>query len=915
MLHRSILLPIWGSTTSLSPMNYEQHYLTPLFEPKSIAIIGASETQGSVGATLVRNIIDGGYKGKLFLVNPRHDKLFGQSAYDTVESIPQRLDLAVICTKAETAPGIVEACGRAGTRNVIVISGGFAEMGPRGAKLLRATLDSARRHNVRLLGPNCLGIMRPSSQLNATFAHGSANPGTIGLISQSGALCTAILDWALPNGVGFSNVVSLGAESDVDFGEVLDYMVADPRTESIFLYIEGIKNARRFMSALRAAARCKPVLLIKVGKHPAGKQAALSHTGALVGADDVFDAALRRAGVVRLGKVGQMYAAAQALFSHFRPRGNRLMIVTNGGGPGVMAADHASDIGIPLAAMSDATRQKLDAVLPPTWSKANPIDIVGDATPERYAASISACLEDDQVDGVLAILTPQAMTDPTQTARAVIEIAKQSDKPLVTCWMGGEQVREGRLLFKGAGIPIFHTPEPAVELFSYISSYYRNQQLLMQAPASISDHVAPRLESARLVIETALGEGRKSLNEMESKALLAAFRIPIAQTVVARSPSEAMVLAEEIGLPVVMKIDSPHITHKSDSGGVRLNLNSLAAVRDAYSEILDEVKKNRPDAIIHGIAIEPMIQKANGRELVVGMTRDQIFGPTIIFGPGGTGIEAGNGERAVALPPLNRFLVADMLASTHVSARLGEFRNMPPVSMEALEAVLLRVSEMVCELPWIREMDINPLIVDEHGAVAVDARIAIENIPLTAGRYDHMAIHPYPSHLTTEYQTPDGLNVTIRPIRPEDADLEQEFVRNLSSETKYYRFMNTLKELSPAQLVRLTQIDYDREMAFVAVTEIAGREVEIGVARYAMNPDGESCEFAIVVADDWQGKGLARRLMGVIIETARSRGVKYMNGDFLAENRRMIQFVTTLGFTLSPHPEDSGLKRGVLVLN
>ncbi len=896
-------------------MNYEQHYLTPLFEPKSIAIIGASETQGSVGATLVRNVIDGGYKGKLFLVNPRHDKVFGQHAYDTVESIPQRLDLAVICTKAETVSGIVEACGRAGTRNVIVISGGFAEMGPRGANLLRSTLDSARRHSVRLLGPNCLGIMRPGSHLNATFAHGSANPGTIGLISQSGALCTAIPTGALPNNVGFSNVVSLGAESDVDFGEVLDYMVADPRTESIFLYIEGIKNARRFMSALRAAARCKPVLLIKVGKHPAGKQAALSHTGALVGADDVFDAALRRAGVVRLGKVGQMYAAAQALFSHFRPRGNRLMIVTNGGGPGVMAADHASDIGIPLAEMGDATRQKLDAVLPPTWSKANPIDIVGDATPERYAASIGACLEDEHVDGVLAILTPQAMTDPTQAARAVIEVAKQSDKPLVICWMGEEQVREARLLFKGAGIPSFSTPEPAVELFSHISNYYRNQQLLMQAPASISDQIAPRLESAKLVIETALGEGRKSLNEMESKALLAAFRIPIAQTVVARSPSEAMVLAEEIGLPVVMKIDSPHITHKTDSGGVRLNLNSLAAVRDAYNAILEEVKKNRPDAIIHGIAIEPMIQKANGRELVVGMTRDQIFGPTIIFGPGGTGIEAGSSERAVALPPLNRFLVNDMLASTRTSARLGEFRNMPPVSMEAIEAVLLRVSEMVCELPWIREMDINPLIVDEHGAVAVDARIAIENIPLTAGRYDHMAIHPYPSHLITEYQTADGLTVTIRPIRPEDADLEQDFVRNLSSETKYYRFMNTLKELSPAQLVRLTQIDYDREMAFVAVTEVAGQEVEIGVARYAMNPDGESCEFAIVVADDWQGKGLARRLMGVIIDTARSRGVKYMNGDFLAENRRMIQFVTALGFALSPHPEDSGLKRGVLVLN
>ncbi|MBL8485735.1 MAG: bifunctional acetate--CoA ligase family protein/GNAT family N-acetyltransferase, partial [Rhodocyclaceae bacterium] len=859
-------------------MHYEQHYLTPLFEPKSVAIIGASETPNSIGATLVGNMLDSGYKGKLFFVNPKHETVFGQKSYDSVESIPQRLDLAVICTKATTVPAIVDACGRAGTRAAIVISGGFSETGPRGASLERSALEAARRHRMRLLGPNCLGVLRPTAGINLTFAHGSAIPGTLGLISQSGALCTAILDWARPNNVGFSSVVSLGAEGDVDFGEALDYMVSDPRTENIFLYIEGIKNARRFMSALRAAARCKPVLLIKVGKHPAGEQAALSHTGALVGADDVFDAALRRAGVVRLGNVGQMYAAASALFSHFRPRGNRLAIITNGGGPGVMAADHAADIGIPLAKLDPATVNRLNDSLPTTWSKTNPLDIIGDADPARYATALAACLEDDHVDGVLAILTPQAMTDPTQAARTVIELAHKSDKPLVTCWMGQDQVSEARLLFKGAGIPSFRTPEPAVELFSHISAYYRNQQLLMQTPASIADHVLPRLESAKLVIETALLEGRKTLNEMESKAMLAAFHIPIAQTVVARSPSEAMVLAEEIGLPVVMKIDSPQITHKSDSGGVRLNLNSLAAVRDAYNAILEEVRKHRPDAILHGVAIEPMIQKPNGRELLVGMIRDEIFGPTVIFGPGGTNTESTGKDRAVALPPLNRFLVADMLHSTRTVARLGEFRNMPPVSMEALEAVLLRVSEMVCELPWIREMDINPLIVDENGAVAVDARIAIENLPLTAGRYDHMAIHPYPSHLSTQYQTKDGQTVTIRPIKPEDAQLEQDFVKALSPETKYFRFMNTLRELTQAQLIRLTQIDYDRELAFVATIPTEEGDKEVGVARYATNPDGESCEFAIVVADDWQGKGLARRLMGILIETARSRGLKYMNG-------------------------------------
>ncbi|MDP2792697.1 MAG: bifunctional acetate--CoA ligase family protein/GNAT family N-acetyltransferase [Sulfurisoma sp.] len=896
-------------------MNYEQHYLTSLFEPKSIAIVGASETPCSIGAILVRNMLDGAYKGKLFCVNPRHKTVFGHESHESVESIPRRLDLAVICTKPETVPAIVEACGRAGTRNVIVISGGFSESGPRGASLERAVIETARRHRIRLIGPNCLGLMRPGADINLTFAHGGANPGTIGLVSQSGALCTAILDWARPNNVGFSTVVSLGATSDVDFGEILDYLVSDPKTENIFLYIEGIKNPRRFMSALRAAARCKPVLLIKVGKHAAGGKAALSHTGSLVGADDVFDAALRRAGVVRLGNVGQMYAAASALFSHFRPRGNRLAIITNGGGPGAMAADHAADIGIPLAKLSAATLAKLDELLPPTWSKANPIDIAGDADPARYAAALTACVEDDGVDGVLAILTPQAMSDPTQAARGLLDIAIESDKPLVTCWMGEAQVHEARLLFKGAGIPTFRTPEPAVELFSHISAYYRNQRLLMQTPAAIADHVPPRLESARLMIETALGEGRKILSEMESKALLAAFRIPIAQTVVARSPSEAMVLAEEIGLPIVMKIDSPRIARKTDSGGVRLNLNSLAAVRDAYNEILDAVKKNRPDAVVHGVAIEPMIQKIHGRELMVGMIRDEIFGPTIVFGPGGTDVETGRGARAVALPPLNRFLIADLLESARDMTRLGEFHNMPAVNLEALEAVLLRVSEMICELPWITELDINPLIVDEVGAVAVDARIAIESIPPTAGRYDHMAIHPYPSHLASHYQTADGRTVTIRPIKPEDAGIENEFVRKLSPETKYFRFMNTLRELGQSQLIRLTQIDYDREMAFIALTEKDGQEIEIGVCRYATNPDGESCEFAIVVADDWQGKGLARRLMGELIETARGRGLKYMNGDFLGENGRMLAFVQSLGFVLSPHPEDPGLKRGVLVLN
>ena len=890
-------------------MNYEQHYLTPLFEPQSVAIIGASETSGSIGATLARNALDGSYKGKLFFVNPKHKTVFGQRCYASVEAIPQRLDLVIVCTKAETVADILEACGRAGSRCATILSGGFSEIGSD-----HAVAEIARRHKMRLLGPDSLGIMRPGSGLNLYYSNCSANPGTIGLVSQSGALTTAILDWALPNNVGFSCVVSLGSSSDVDFGEILEYLAYDARTENIFLYIEGIRNARRFMSALRAAARCKPVLLIKVGRHQSGEQAILSHTGAVVGADDVFVAALRRAGVVRLTTTGQMYTTAQALFSRFRPRGNRLAIITNGGGPGVMAADHASDIDVPLARLSPATTSALNEILPATWSKANPIDIGGDADPARYAATLKACLEDDAIDGILVILTPQVMADPTQAARVVIELVKKADKPVITCWMGEQQVREARLLFKGAGITAFRTPEPAVELFSNIANYYRNQKLLMQTPASLSDPVAPRLESARLLIETALAEGRKTLSEMESKALLAAFHIPIAQTVVARSIPEAMLLAQEIGLPVVMKVDSPQIFHKSDYGGVRLNLTDMDAVSNAYREISEEVNRKRPDAVINGIAIEPMIIKPNGRELMIGLVQDQIFGPAITLGPGGTGVEAGK-DRVVALPPLNSFLVADMLASTRAIAHIDRLRNIPPVSMAAIETVLLRVSEMVCELPWIDTMEINPLIVDENGAVAVDARINIRELQYNAGRYDHMAIHPYPSQKTLEYQSANGQTVTIRPIKPEDADLEQEFVHGLSAESKYFRFMNTIRELPQSQLIRLTQIDYDREMAFVATVNEAGREVECGVVRYATNPDGESCEFAIVVSDAWQGTGLAQRLMGVLIDTARSRGLKVMSGDFLADNRRMLKFVAGLGFTLSQHPEDSGLKRGLLVLN
>jgi acetyltransferase len=894
-------------------MQYE-HYLKSMFEPQSVAIIGASERSDAIGTLLMRNMIEARFKGDLHPVNPKHNEVQGHPCVPRIDALRKRPDLAVICTPAATVPGLIEECGRAGIKAAVIISAGFSESGPAGAELERRTRAAAKRNGVRIIGPNCLGLMRPSLGLNATFAHSSGIPGSIGLISQSGAICTALLDWAQSNSVGFSTVVSLGASIDLDFGEILDYMIADPQTESVFMYIEGIRDARRFMSAVRAAARVKPVLAIKVGRHTSGARAVTSHTGAMVGSDDVFDAALRRAGVVRLANMGQMFSAANALFTGFKPSGQRLAIVTNGGGPGVMAVDRAADLGISLARLSPETMDALNRALPPNWSHGNPIDLIGDADATRYSVALQAVLADPGVDGVLALLTPQALSQPTVVAQRVIEIAATAHKPLMTCWMGCDQVRAARALFEAAHLPSFRSPEPAVELFHNISSYYRNQQLLRHAPASLAQDLdPPSVESARLVIETALSERRTVLTEMESKALLAAFRIPIAQTVVARSATEAMVYAEEMGLPVAMKIDSPDITHKSDVGGVRLHVDNLRAVRDCWQELMAEVGRRAPNARLTGVSIEPMVTKRNARELFVGVLHDEVFGPVITFGHGGTRIEVLR-DRAVTLPPINIELARDAIARTRVSAMLGEFRGMPPIDMDALERVLIRVSEMVCELPWIREMDINPLLVDESGCVAVDARIILGDVLATATPYSHMAIHPYPARLEHVVTLPNGARVIIRPIRPEDADREADFVRGLSPETRYMRFMSTIKELPTPLLARLTQIDYDREMALVALTGDGDAEEQIGVCRYVVNPDGESCEFAIVVGDEWQRQGLARIMMNLLIETARERRLRVMEGVFLASNERMLRFVQSLGFHVNRDPEDSSLSLGELEL-
>ena len=673
-----------------------QHYLSKLFKPESIAVFGASDRTNSVGQLVFSNLLSNWNRDRLYPINPSHPQIAGVAAHASLDTVDQNVDLAVITTPASSVPSIIQQCGEHGVSNAVILSAGFREIGKDGEQLEQDVIKTARKYGIRFIGPNCLGVMRPECGLNATFYKGTAQPGKLALVSQSGALCTAILDWADANSVGFSTVVSMGISADIDFGEVLDFLIHDPETESILLYIEGIHDARRFMSGLRAAARVKPVIALKVGRHAAAGRAAMSHTGALVGSDDVFEAALQRAGVVRGRRISHLFAAAKALASPGRPEGDALAIVTNGGGPGAIASDTASDLDIPLAELSPQTIRALDAVLPPTWSRANPVDIIGDATPDRYRQAVEICLNDSKVQGLLVLLTPQAMTQPTEVAEAVIAASQNQTKPVFVCWMGQSQVDEARERFTAAGLPSFHTPETAVEAFHFLVRHRQTRQQLLQTPAPLGEWEPADVDGARLIVEGVLSEGRTVLSETESKALLRAFRIPTAPALVVRSPNEALVQAEAIGFPVAMKINSPDITHKSDVGGVKLNILNAQSVRSAYQELLREVAKRRPEARLDGVTVEPMVKRRHGRELLVGVVSDPVFGPVVTFGAGGTAVEV-MGDRAVALPPLNRFLVRELVSRTRVAKMLGPFRDMPAAHRGALEEVLLRVSELVCE--------------------------------------------------------------------------------------------------------------------------------------------------------------------------------------------------------------------------
>ena len=884
-----------------------------LFTPKSVVVFGASDREGSVGGMVYRNLLEAGFKGPIYAVNPKYDKVADRPCYKSLTALNKQIELALIATPANTVPGILDECGEFGVKAAVVHSAGFSEHGESGAQLQEKMVEAARRNRIRVLGPNCLGVTRPQHGLNASFGTDKPLRGNVALVSQSGAVCSAMVDWSGPRQVGFSAVVSLGAAADVDFGDLLDFLALDTQTQTILLYVEGVRDARRFMSGLRAAARLKPVIVVKTGRCPAGSRAAKSHTGAWVGSADVFRAVMERAGVVQVNALDQLFSAAQVFGARKRLSGDRLAIVTNGGGPGVLAADRAVEMGMSLAHFTKDTLDKLESALPDHWSNGNPVDIIGDAPPDRYRAALDACLADSNVDGVLCILAPLAMVDATAVANEVIAAAKKSRKPVLACWMGGTLVAEAQTLFSEHRVPHFDSPENAAEAFSYLAVYHRNQKLLMQSPGPLSHERSPDTEGARLIIEGVMAEGRKTLGAIEAKAILSAFHIPTMQAVLARTPNDALMAAETLGFPVVMKIASQGIDHKSDVDGVRLNITDAQSVRRTFTEIIERTKRVRPEAAIDGVTVEHMVSTRAARELMIGVVRDPIFGPIIRFGSGGTEVEVLE-DQALGLPPLNSFIIQTMIQHTRIARLMGAFRHMPPMNRQALAKILQRVSEMVCEVPEIIEMDINPLIGNDRDVVAVDARIQVNYRPPQMPTYGHMAIHPYPTHLIERAQLPNGTDLVIRPIRPEDAEMEQSFVRALSEQTKYFRFMQAIKELTPEMLVRFTQIDYDREMALIAVVVQEHEDVEVGVARYMSRPGGEACEFAIVISDDWHNQGIGARLMRSLMRNARQRGFRIMEGEVLSANPRMLTLMQSLGFRIERDKADPGIKLVMKVL-
>lgn len=874
--------------------------LDALLAPRSVALIGASDHSRTVGAMMVQNMLGSAFRGRVMLVNPAHDSIGGVTCYPDSASLPECPDLAVIATPFAGIPRLIDELGRKGCRAAVVISAGPG--GREEVTWRQSLLDAARPYLLRLLGPNCVGALVPAIGLNAGFAHMSPPAGHIAFLAQSGAVVTSVIDWAAARGIGFSCLLSMGEMVDIDFADVIDYLAGDPATTSVLLYIETVGNARKFMSAARLAARGKPVLAIKAGRHAGSVHAVVSHTGALAGADAVYDAAFRRAGLLRVYSLEELFAAVRTLASAPPVEGNRLAILTNGGGLGILAADALIDAGGQLAPLSPPTMAKLDAVLPPMWSRGNPVDIIGDANAERYGAALDVLLEDPASDAVLVLNCPTAVVDSLSVAQSVLNGRHRRKRALLTSWVGEATAARARDLFSANNVPTYDTPESAVAGFMHLANWHRSRIQLMQTPPSVAESFRPDPAAARRVIEAAIDEERLILTGPESRAVFAAYGIPFPEQHVARDASEAATAAAELGGIVAVKILSPDITHKSDVGGVALNLKTPEAVRHAAEAMLKNIRQMRPQARVDGFTVEAMAEDDSKLELIIGVIDDAQFGPVMLFGEGGVAVEQ-LADRALALPPLNTLLARDMIERTRIYRLLRGYRDRPPADLDALALSLVKLSQLICDQSEIAEAEINPLLAGPDGILALDARIVVRRSTKGISR---LAIRPYPAELESTVALRDGRLCRLRPIRPEDEPaLDRAFLR-LSPHTIRMRFFSPLKELSHARSALLTQIDYDRQMAFVLADEGSNADIH-GVVRLSADPDGERGEFAIVVEDALTNQGLGWMLMQRILDYAASQGMDEVYGFVLAENEAMLDLCRNLGFRIRSISDTPGI--------
>lgn len=880
--------------------------LEKIFDPHRVAILGASDTPTSVGYTVLRNLIGSGFKGVVYPVNPKREAVQGVEAHPNVKSLPQVPDLAVICTPAVAVPQLVRECGEAGIWGLVIISAGFREIGEEGRRLEQQVAEEqARFPGMRIIGPNCLGIIVPGLSFNASFAAATPAKGRIGFISQSGALCTSVLDWAIDEGVGFSYFVSVGNMLDVSMADLIDYFGSQTETQSIILYIESITEAREFMSAARAFARTKPIVAYKAGRFAESAQAAASHTGAMAGVDAVYEAAFQRAGIERIFEIGDMFDIAELLAREQPPKGDRLAIITNAGGPGVMTTDALIARDGKLAVLSAETMQSLEEILPPFWSHGNPVDVLGDAPPERFAKALEIVLQDKGVDAVLVILTPQAMTDATGTAEAIARVAEHAHKPVLGAWMGRQMVSKGVQLLNEAGIPTYTTPEKAVRAFMHLVSYARNLEILHETPRDIP--VAFGLDRKRMrdLFYTILTEGGDVLSENLSKAFLEAYEIPVTKPHLARSSEEAVAVARRLGYPIVMKVHSPQITHKTDVGGVVLNLTNDEAVRQAYNRIVRTASELRPDAQIFGVTIQQMVTYPHSFELIVGSKKDPVFGSVIMVGMGGTAAEVFR-DRALALPPLNESLARRALESLKSWPLLQGYRGRPGGNIDRLIEILIRFSYLVADYPEIKELDVNPLLVTPDEVIALDARVIVdrEMAVHSVRPYAHLAIRPYPEEFVTERELKDGTPVLLRPIKPEDEPMWHELLANCSTQTLWFRFSYLFKQSTHEMATRYCFIDYDREMGIVAEVEEEGQRKLVGATRLVADMDHESAEYAVLVIDRWHGRGLGSLLTDYCLEVAKRWGVRQVVGETSKDNSRMQAVFRNRGFELDHNKEE-----------